>query len=251
MGALRPQHGRATAGGHYEDRVAMIVDDGSVPEFARYGGYITIGDRCASSPTRPPRGGRSASLSGRAAGRVGSRQASAGDAERHWRLGLRGSRSDAVGPAPGRLFPRSVALAGAPLQPHQHASDDQYVRGAVSAMPAVAHSRPTGIRTTGSRASCSIPTKRASGRWPGTTWSAKKSGLRRHLLPDRGAGGALRSDHAWQEGDTIPPTSAAVRGLALRHRGQRRGALEDGFWDVTLTRRAMDTGAPLGRQDLR
>jgi len=29
--------------GIHEDRVAMMVDDGSVPEFARYGGYITIG----------------------------------------------------------------------------------------------------------------------------------------------------------------------------------------------------------------
>ncbi len=31
--------------GIYEDRVTMLVDDGSVPEFARYGGYITVGDR--------------------------------------------------------------------------------------------------------------------------------------------------------------------------------------------------------------
>ena len=29
----------------YEDRVTMLVDDGAVPEFERYGGYITIGDR--------------------------------------------------------------------------------------------------------------------------------------------------------------------------------------------------------------
>ncbi len=28
-----------------EDRVTMMVDDGSVPEFEKYGGYITIGDR--------------------------------------------------------------------------------------------------------------------------------------------------------------------------------------------------------------
>src|SRR5688572_22034115 len=28
----------------YEDRVTMLVDDGSVPEFEKYGGYITIGD---------------------------------------------------------------------------------------------------------------------------------------------------------------------------------------------------------------
>jgi hypothetical protein len=31
--------------GIYEDRITMLVDDGSVPEFARYGGYIVVGDR--------------------------------------------------------------------------------------------------------------------------------------------------------------------------------------------------------------
>ena len=31
--------------GIYEDRLTMLVDDGSVPEFGKYGGYITIGDR--------------------------------------------------------------------------------------------------------------------------------------------------------------------------------------------------------------
>lgn len=31
--------------GIYEDRITMLVDDGSVPEFEKYGGYITIGDR--------------------------------------------------------------------------------------------------------------------------------------------------------------------------------------------------------------
>ena len=30
--------------GIYEDRVTMLLDDGSVPLFGRYGGYITIGD---------------------------------------------------------------------------------------------------------------------------------------------------------------------------------------------------------------
>jgi hypothetical protein len=43
------RYGGSVAGpqpqGIYEDRVTMLVDDGSVPEFARYGGYITIGDR--------------------------------------------------------------------------------------------------------------------------------------------------------------------------------------------------------------
>jgi len=31
--------------GIYEDRITMLVDDGSVPEFEKYGGYITVGDR--------------------------------------------------------------------------------------------------------------------------------------------------------------------------------------------------------------
>lgn len=33
--------------GLHEDRIAMMVDDGSVPEFSRYGGYITVGRRLA------------------------------------------------------------------------------------------------------------------------------------------------------------------------------------------------------------
>jgi hypothetical protein len=31
--------------GIYEDRVTMLVDDGGVPEFEKYGGYVTVGDR--------------------------------------------------------------------------------------------------------------------------------------------------------------------------------------------------------------
>lgn len=41
-------YGRAVPGseplGLHEDRVAMMLDDGRVPEFANYGGYIAIGD---------------------------------------------------------------------------------------------------------------------------------------------------------------------------------------------------------------
>jgi hypothetical protein len=33
--------------GLHEDRVSMMLDDGSVPEFGRYGGYVTVGDRLA------------------------------------------------------------------------------------------------------------------------------------------------------------------------------------------------------------
>jgi hypothetical protein len=43
------RHGASRVGpdpdGTYEDRVTMLVDDGGVPDFGRYGGYITVGDR--------------------------------------------------------------------------------------------------------------------------------------------------------------------------------------------------------------
>jgi ethylbenzene dehydrogenase len=40
-----------------EDRVAMMIDDGSVPLFSRYGGYITIGDRLSTFTGAPETGG--------------------------------------------------------------------------------------------------------------------------------------------------------------------------------------------------
>ncbi|MFQ5763581.1 MAG: ethylbenzene dehydrogenase-related protein [Rhodospirillales bacterium] len=43
------RYGGSVAGpqpqGIYEDRLTMLVDDGGVPEFGKYGGYIAIGDR--------------------------------------------------------------------------------------------------------------------------------------------------------------------------------------------------------------
>ena len=36
-----------------EDRVAMMIDDGSVPLFSRYGGYITIGDKLSTFTGAP------------------------------------------------------------------------------------------------------------------------------------------------------------------------------------------------------
>ena len=49
QGGKWERYGKSVPGpqpqGVYEDRVTMLVDDGSVPEFEKYGGYITIGDR--------------------------------------------------------------------------------------------------------------------------------------------------------------------------------------------------------------
>ncbi len=40
--------------GMHEDRVAMMLDDGSVPEFGRYGGYITVGAGLAGLTDEAP-----------------------------------------------------------------------------------------------------------------------------------------------------------------------------------------------------
>lgn len=52
------REGRAVPGsepnGLHEDRVAMMLDDGSVPEFGRYGGYITIGAGLAGLTDEAP-----------------------------------------------------------------------------------------------------------------------------------------------------------------------------------------------------
>ncbi|PIV76308.1 MAG: hypothetical protein COW55_02020 [Rhodobacteraceae bacterium CG17_big_fil_post_rev_8_21_14_2_50_65_11] len=52
------RHGRGMPGsnpeGFHEDRVAMMLDDGSVPEFSRYGGYITIGAGLAGLTDEAP-----------------------------------------------------------------------------------------------------------------------------------------------------------------------------------------------------
>lgn len=49
QGGKWERYGKSVPGpqpqGIYEDRVTMLVDDGSVPEFEKYGGYITVGDR--------------------------------------------------------------------------------------------------------------------------------------------------------------------------------------------------------------
>lgn len=43
------REGQAKSQGDYEDRIAMMVDDGSVPEFGRYGAYVMANARMWSS----------------------------------------------------------------------------------------------------------------------------------------------------------------------------------------------------------
>ena len=120
QGGKWERYGKSVAGpqpqGIYEDRMTMLVDDGSVPEFEKYGGYITIGDRM----------------------RFFTNEAKKEEVEAHPYLGkqkkqvevgkhLPETRANVAdwtsvvpgaveGATPGRLFPRSVALARAPLE---------------------------------------------------------------------------------------------------------------------------------------
>ncbi len=218
-----------------EDRVAMMLDDGGVPDFARYGGYMTVGAGAVGLTDEAPEE-VSKSLPGT---RIdlndwASRQTpEALEAQReagyfldlwHWRAG----RSNPIG-----------------------FSDDQWIGAERSS---------------------------DEGRSPFTTnWNRDASQPRWMLNPKVAGQTALRwedieagrigfdspyflaedtaidfdPDHDWQNGDVIP------RRLVRQPEGSRasisvlgQARWEDGYWDVTLSRR-LDTGSPLDDKILR
>jgi hypothetical protein len=242
------RYGASVAGpqpqGIYEDRVTMLVDDGSVPEFARYGGYITVGDRM----------------------RFFTNEATAAEVRAHPHLGQKQKQTEV-----GKYLPatRSNINDWKSVVPEEQlaalrkagyfldlwhwrahrsnpidASDDQYV-----------------FELRGSDA----------GRGPfADNWDPQKQQPRLMLDPDKTGRRALNWDdliqrklgfddvyfiseansvpfdaaHAWKNGDTIP------RRLLRATEGSRgdikvagKARWKDGYWDVTLVR-AMDTGNP-------
>jgi hypothetical protein len=242
------RYGASVAGpqpqGIYEDRVTMLVDDGSVPEFAQYGGYIAVGDRM----------------------RFFTSEAKPGEVKAHPYLGQKRKQTEV-----GKHLPATrsnindwasvvseeqlaaLRKAGYFLdlwhwRAHRSnpidASDDQYV-----------------FELRGGDA----------GRGPFTdNWDPEKRQPRFMLDPAKTGRRALNWDdlmqhklgfddtyfiseatavpfdtsHAWKNGDTIP------RRLLRSGEGSRsditvagKARWQDGYWDVTLTR-AMDTGNP-------
>ncbi|EAZ99854.1 ethylbenzene dehydrogenase-related protein [Marinobacter sp. ELB17] len=215
--------------GLHEDRVAMMLDDGSVPDFARYGGYMTIGAGAAGFTDEAPEEVTKSMPGTRIdLGDWASRQAPETlQAQReagyfldlwHWR----GHRSN-------------------PL----NLSDDQWV----------------GAERSGD-----------AGRSPYTTnWDGDAGQPLWMLDPEVAGQAALRwedieagrvdfdspyflaedtaidfdPNQDWQNGDVIP------RRLVRQTEGSRgditvlgEGRWNDGYWDVTLSRR-LDTGNPL------
>ncbi|MBZ0140811.1 MAG: hypothetical protein K8H87_13720 [Pseudorhodoplanes sp.] len=228
----------------YEDRLTMLVDDGSVPEFARYGGYITVGDRM----------------------RFFTNEATAAEVKAHPYLGQKRNQVEV-----GKHLPATRSTIGdwASVVPEERlaalrkagyfldlwhwrahrsnpigASDDQYV-----------------FELRGGDA----------GKGPfATNWDAEKKRPRFMLDPQKTGKRALAWDdliqrklgfddvyfisednsapfdetYAWKEGDTIP------RRLLQKPGGSHgdikvvnKARWQDGYWDLTL-RRAMDTGNP-------
>ncbi|HRQ57731.1 MAG TPA: ethylbenzene dehydrogenase-related protein [Azoarcus taiwanensis] len=228
-----------------EDRVAMMVDDGSVPEFSRYGGYITIGD-----------------------GLDGMTDAADEDeVEAHPWMGA-ARKQDVV----TKYLPQTrkhpgewgSVVAEERLNAQREAgyfldfwhwrghrgnvmgfADDQYIAD---------------IRGGDSGRSGWSTNWDADGKHPKFMYDPARTGRHANKWDDLVSGRVGQDDiyylspdtmvefdpdHAWQEGDTLP------RRLVRNYEGSRadiltagRGRWENGFWEVTLER-LMDTGNPL------
>ena len=223
--------------GAYEDRLAMMVDDGSVPEFQRYGGYITVGANMRDFT------------------------GSGADAA-HRRKYLPATREDpndwysivdqATLEAQRRagyfldLWNWSAYLSN-PLG----RADDQYIAwyrlydsgGALFFSNwDLADQRPRWMFDPERTPSAAL-------RWEQVTGVNAPVGEPRYLAEDSAV--PFDPDHAWREGDVIPgQVLSASPASRAEVRVQGRGRWADGYWDVTLER-ALDTGHPLQDKILR
>lgn len=214
--------------GFHEDRVSMMLDDGSVPGFSRYGGYITVGAGSAGFTNEAP---EEVSKS------------------------LPGTRIDvtdwsSVQPAETLQAQRDAgyfldlwhwrANRSNPL----NLSDDQWVseqRGSDSG---------SSLYSTNWNADASAP------RWMFNPETTGQYALRMEDIPNGQVDPnsvyylsddtaiAFDPDHAWQNGDVIPRRyvnqAEGSRGDIKVH---NEAVWNDGYWDVTLSR-LLDTGAP-------
>ncbi len=243
------RHGSSRAGpdpdNTYEDRVTMLVDDGSVPEFGRYGGYITVGDQM----------------------RYFSNSASPAEVGEHPHLGETLGQSDVR-----KYLPATR-------------SNQQDWRSVVDAdMLAAQREAGYFLDLWHWRAGRSNPIDVSDDQWIGeyrfgdggtgpytTNWDSESGQPRWMLDPEAVGQRSLHwedveanrhdfdglyylaedfaiefdPDNDWQNGDVIPRRllrePAGSRGDIAVH-GQARW--EDGYWDVTLVR-DMDTRSPL------
>lgn len=231
--------GRAVPGsepdGLHEDRVTMLMDDGSVPQFGRYGGYLTVGAGAAGfTDEAPEEVTKSLPATRMDLGDWASRQDPAViNAQReagyfldlwHWRA--------------QRSNPLDV-------------SDDQWVGQARSSDAGQSPYATNWDSDAGEPLWMFSPqlTDQVAMRWEEIESGALDFDSLYYLADTFAV--PFDPEHDWQEGDTIPyrllqqPTGS--RG-DIRVHGEGRWA--DGYWDVTLAR-ALDTGSPLDDKILR
>jgi len=240
--------GRAVPGsqaqGLHEDRVAMMLDDGSVPEFSRYGGYIAIGagldgltDSAPEEVTKYLPATRNSMGSGawddRASDDVQAELRSAGYFLDLWHW--RGNRSNPIGVADDQVIGASRSGDGG--------------RGAYSTNFDNDAQQPRFMFD-------STVAGYQALRWDDVLAGRITQDQAYALTPDN----AVAYDPAagWQDGDVLPRRFLR---LPAESRAditvQGAGRWVDGYWDVTL-QRLLDTGHPdddkilrhLGRYDV-
>lgn len=230
----------------YEDRVTMLVDDGSVPEFEKYGGYITIGDRM----------------------RFFTREASKKEVQAHPYLGVAKKQEEVRKHLPET---RTDIADWRSVVPEDKLAAQRKAGYFLDLWHWRAHrSNPIGASDDELIAEGRFGDK---GKGPFTNnWDAKLSRPQLMFDPAKSGGRvALRwedlaarklgfddlyylredqakpfdPDHAWKDGDVIPQRLLRAGDDShadIKVHGNARW--KDGFWDVTLVR-AMDTGHPL------
>jgi hypothetical protein len=242
------RYGASVAGpqpqGIYEDRVTMLVDDGSVPEFARYGGYVAVGDRM----------------------RFFTNEAKPGEVKAHPYLGQKRKQSEV-----GKHLPatRSNISDWASVVPEEQLAALRKAGYFLDLWHWRAH-RSNPIDASDDQYVFELRAGDA-GRGPfADNWDPEKRQPRFMLDPDKTGRRALSWDdlkdrklgfddvyfiseatavpfdasYAWKDGDTVPrrllrPGDGSHGNIKVA--GKARW--QDGHWDVTLTR-AMDTGSP-------
>ena len=215
-----------------DDRLAMMLDDGSVPEFDRYGGYITVGgqmrDFTGSGADAAHRRKYLPATRSKPDDWYSIVDQKTLDAQRragyfldmwHWRAHVSNpiGRADDQHVAWYRLFDSGETVSFS----NWNAAAEQ----------------PMWMFDPAKYPSRALRARDVAG-------SAAMASARPYYLLETEAV-AFDPQHAWQEDDVIP-------GLVLRDavdsraeiRVQGQGRWADGYWDVTLVR-ALDTGHPL------
>ena len=243
------RHGGSVTGpqpqGIYEDRVTMLVDDGGVPEFGRYGGYVTIGDRMRFFTDE--------ALKKEVAAHpylgVKKRQGEVGKHLPATRSDINDWSSVVSEEELKRLRTAGYFLDLWHWRAHRSnpvdKSDDQFVAEARYGDSGKGPFFTNWDKGTKQPKLMFDPEKtgRTSLAWGDLT--GRKLGFDDlyYLREDQAV--AFDPELEWKEGDTIPRrVLRAGEGSRADISVDGKGRWRDGFWDVTLVR-AMDTGHPL------